>query len=177
MPRALTEKEKCAQCERLLEKGKDVVFLHGMRRVSVDDIARAAGMAKGTFYAHFETKERYLLALIEKIHKETFDKAKGMIFGGKEDGLAANVRVFFKELMRLPEMVFFIQNETEISLLIESSPEFELQSFKQMEEGMFGGLLKMAGIDTARVRPGVVHNCVHTSASGFPLSAWSAWLK
>ncbi len=50
MPRALTEQERCAQCERLLNKGRDVVLMYGMRKVSIEDIAKAAGMAKGTLW-------------------------------------------------------------------------------------------------------------------------------
>ena len=82
MPRPLTEQEKCAQCQRLLEKGKEAVISHGIRKVSVDDITKAAGMAKGSFYQHFESKEKYLYALLEKLHRETFTKAKQIIFEG-----------------------------------------------------------------------------------------------
>jgi AcrR family transcriptional regulator len=164
MPRALTEKEKCAQCERLLEKGKAIVFLHGIRKVSVDDIAKAAGMAKGTFYQHFDTKERYLLTLLKRLHSDIFQNAKAFIFNeaATEEGLRENVRVFMQQLLYIPEMVFFIQNERDIDLLIESFPDEEMRSFKEMEEGLFEGIMRMGGIDTDEVKPGVVHNFVHT---------------
>jgi AcrR family transcriptional regulator len=161
VPRALTEKEKSAQCDRLLDKGKEAVISYGMRRVSVDDITKAAGIAKGTFYQHFETKEHYLLALIERLHRSVFEKAKLMIFPVTGGGLQANVRIFLRELFNLPELVFFIKNETEITLLVESFHEGELQTFKQMEKGLFEGILRMAGIDTSAVKPGVVHNFIH----------------
>jgi AcrR family transcriptional regulator len=52
MPRALTEKEKSAQYRKLLDKGKKEVISHGIKKVSVDDIAKVAGIAKGTFYKY-----------------------------------------------------------------------------------------------------------------------------
>lgn len=163
MPRPLTEQEKCAQCQRLLEKGKEAVISHGIRKVSVDDITKAAGMAKGSFYQHFESKEKYLYALLEKLHRETFTKAKQIIFEGISDkhNLQANARDFLKKLFLLPEMVFFIQNERDIIALFETISNQEIQSFKQMEAELFSGLLRLAGVDTEKVKPGVVHNYVH----------------
>jgi AcrR family transcriptional regulator len=163
MPRALTEKEKCAQCQRLLEKGKAAVISHGIRKVSVDDITKAAAMAKGTFYQHFESKEKYLYALIEKIHHDTFIQAKQIIFSDPSDGnaLRVNAYIFLKRLFTLPEMAFFIQNEPDIIMLFETVPDHEIQSFKQMETDLFEGLLLLAGINTEKIKPGIVHNYVH----------------
>ena len=163
MPRALTEQEKCVQCQKLLEKGKAAVVSHGIRKVSVDDIAKAAGMAKRTFYQHFESKEKYLYALIEKIHNDAFSQAKQIIFSGTSDGdsLRTNVTSFLKSLFTMPEMAFLIQSENEIVDLFETVPNQELQSFKQMEADLFGGLLQLAEIDTKKIKPGIVHNYVH----------------
>ena len=163
MPRALTEKEKCAQCQKLLEKGKAAVISHGIRKVSVDDIAKAADMAKGTFYQHFESKEKYLYALIEKIHHDAFSQAKQIIFSGppSTDALRTNVIGFLKGLFNMPEMAFLIQNEHDMVDLFENVPNRELQFFKRMEADLFGKMLKLAGIDTEITKPGIVHNYVH----------------
>ncbi|MCL1964964.1 MAG: TetR/AcrR family transcriptional regulator [Firmicutes bacterium] len=163
MPRALTEQEKCAQCQRLLEKGKAAVLSHGIRKVSVDDIAKVSGMAKGTFYQHFESKEKYLYAFIKKIHHDTFTQARQIIFSETSDGdaLRLNAHNFLKSLFTMPEMAFFIQNEPDIVMLLEAVPNHELQSFKQMEADLFGGLLRLAGINTEKIKPGIVHNYVH----------------
>lgn len=163
MPRALTEKEKHEQRQKLLEKGKHVVLSYGIRKVSVDDIAKAAGLAKGTFYHHFESKEQYLCALIEKIHREAFSQAEQIILSslsGKGD-LRTNIRTFLQQLFHWPEMVFFIQNEPEIEMLFGAVSNQELQSFKQMEASLFDGILRAGGIDTHTIKPGIVHNYIH----------------
>lgn len=164
MPRALTEREKCAQCQKLLEKGKGIVLSRGIKNVSIDDIAKAAQIAKGTFYQHFDSKEKYLCALIEKIHNELFSQAEQIIFSGIPggDSLRANARGFLQKLFYMPEMAFFIQNERDIAALLETVPNQELQSFKHMEASLFEGILRLGGIDTAKVKPGIVHNYVHT---------------
>ncbi len=163
MPRALTEEERCAQCQKLLNKGKTVVLLYGIRKVSIDDIAKAAGMAKGTFYQHFSSKEAYLFALIEKIHHEAFEQAKQAIFreNAGDSPLRERVRDFLNKLFMLPEMAFFIRDEAEISALLEAAPGGDSEGFKQIEERLFTDILRFAGLDTAKVKPGIVHNYVH----------------
>ena len=163
MPRALTQEEKCAQCERLLEKGKAAVFAYGMRKVSIDDITGAAGLAKGTFYHHFESKEQYLYALVEKIHREAFARAEEMISGSLAGGgnLRENMRSFLVQLFDWPEIAFFLQNEPDIEKIFAAAPNRELRSFQQMEAGLFEGILRAGGMDTQIIKPGVVHNMLH----------------
>jgi AcrR family transcriptional regulator len=160
MPRALTDKEKCRQCRNLLEKGKGVVLSQGMRKISVDDITRAAGVAKGTFYQHFASKEMFLYELVWDFHKHIFAQAEQMLVNSGD--LQANARRVIAGLFLMPEMAFFIQNEHEITGIFESVPDQTLRSAKQMELAMFEKLLRAAGINTDIVKPGVVHNYIHT---------------
>ncbi|MCL2443594.1 MAG: TetR/AcrR family transcriptional regulator [Treponema sp.] len=159
MPRALTEQEKCRLCNRLLEKGKSIVLTQGIKKVSVDDIAKAAGMAKGSFYQHFESKEVFLYELINDIHKQIFTQAEQMLQAG--DDLRVNTRRFLMNLFHMPQMVFFTKNYNEINELFESMPEKEATSTKEMERELFEKLMIKAGIDTQKVKPGVVHNYLH----------------
>lgn len=160
MPRALTEQEKCRQCKRLLEKGKDVVLSHGIKKVSIDEITRAAGMAKGSFYQHFESKEQYMLELIVQVHRQIFSLAERALLGGSD--LRENARGLLSSLFHMPEMIFFSKYYHEIDELLDTLADHEVQSAEEMEVGMFEELLTAAGIDTQKVKPGVVHNFVHT---------------
>lgn len=49
---------------RILEVASELFITHGYRKASISDIARGAGIAKGTFYLYFETKIDVLLAAI-----------------------------------------------------------------------------------------------------------------
>ena len=159
MPRALTEQEKRRHRQKLLEKGQAVVLSQGIRRVSVDEIAKAAGMAKGSFYQHFDSKEQYLFALINDIHGKAFAQAERIILN--ENDLRTNIRDFLVTLFNVPEMVFLMKNFHDISELLESSPNREPLCAKQTEADMFKKLLLLAGTDTQKVSPGVVYNYIH----------------
>jgi len=160
MPRALTEQEKCRICQKVLEKGKAVVMSQGMRKTSVDDIARAAGIAKGSFYQHFETKEKFMYELVWHVHRQLFEQAEQMLLRG--DDIQKNARTLLTHLFNMSEMTFFIRNSQEITELFVSMSNQELQAGKQMEKLMFEKLLDMAEVNTEKVKPGVVHNYIHS---------------
>jgi len=159
MPRALTEREKCRQCRRLLEKGMPVVLLRGIRKVSIEDITKAAGMSKGAFYHHFESKEKFMVEVIMNLHRQIFALAEQVL--SSEGDLQKNTRKFLLNLFDMPEMSFFTKYYAEINELAESLAEYELQFAEEAEVNMYGKLLITFGINTQKVKPGVVHNLMH----------------
>lgn len=64
MPRAFSDPERDQIQTRLFEAGQDQFARLGLRRTGVADLARAAGIAKGSFYLFFPSKEALLLALL-----------------------------------------------------------------------------------------------------------------
>jgi AcrR family transcriptional regulator len=55
---------------RLLEAAKDAFAKRGYGEVNVDDICRAARIAKGSFYRHYRSKEELFLAVAESLADE-----------------------------------------------------------------------------------------------------------
>ncbi|NIM92934.1 MAG: TetR family transcriptional regulator [Anaerolineales bacterium] len=51
--------------EHLIQTGKDLFVKHGMRRVTVEEICREAGVSKPTFYKYFENKEALARRIVE----------------------------------------------------------------------------------------------------------------
>lgn len=51
--------------ERLLDAGVEHVRARGLAGTSVDDLCTAAGVTKGAFFHHFDSKEAYAVALAE----------------------------------------------------------------------------------------------------------------
>ncbi len=61
---------------RLLEAARDVIRAKGYTATTVDDICAAAGVTKGGFFHHFESKERLGIAAIER-----FEATASALFG------------------------------------------------------------------------------------------------
>jgi TetR/AcrR family transcriptional regulator, cholesterol catabolism regulator len=51
------------QQERIIEGARDLFFRHGMKSITMDDIASHLGMSKKTIYQFYEDKEGLILAL------------------------------------------------------------------------------------------------------------------
>jgi AcrR family transcriptional regulator len=59
--------------EELLEAAEKIFLAKGIAKTSVDEIVVAAGVAKGTFYLHFESKAKLLAALRDRFVANYFD--------------------------------------------------------------------------------------------------------
>ena len=70
MARGFSEQEKELIRSRLIEKGRDYFERFGVRRTSVADLAREAGIAKGSFYLFFESKEDLFLTINEEFDRQ-----------------------------------------------------------------------------------------------------------
>jgi len=178
MPRALTEKEKCGFCRKLLDKGSELALLHGIKKISVDDVTNAAGMAKGSFYQHFKSKEKFLCEMIEDIRKSIFEEARYLIqtsFKRRDIALYSRraefkqrsrkmnaARNYLVSLFQIPRMKFFLKNCGDINELYSSLPESEGDRTCYIDADMFGELIQLAGIDTRKIKSGIIHNYMHT---------------
>ena len=161
-PRALTDHEKAYQRQKIMAKARELLLTHGIRKVSVDDIVKAATMAKGSFYNHFKCKEDLLTQLVWEIYQDFIDQAAAVIRASGTAELRGNVAAFIRAILSEPDKVFFFVNHQELEDLIGSWNSSELHDFSAMEQKAFAGLITLAGKDTATVKPGVVHNYIHT---------------
>ncbi|WP_088831785.1 TetR/AcrR family transcriptional regulator [Paenibacillus tyrfis] len=58
------EKEAIREC--LLSKGKELFVQYGLKKTSLDDIVAACGIAKGSFYSFFDTKEELYFEIAKR---------------------------------------------------------------------------------------------------------------
>lgn len=52
------------RADRILDAAAELILRWGYRKTTIDDIARHAGVAKGTIYLHWKTREDLFMALI-----------------------------------------------------------------------------------------------------------------
>lgn len=64
---------------QLIKKAYELFITKGYENTSVDDIIASAGIAKGTYYYHFESKEQILEEVINMMIDESVEKAKQIL--------------------------------------------------------------------------------------------------
>jgi AcrR family transcriptional regulator len=67
---------------RILKAALDLFVRYGIKRTSIDDIAREAGIAKGTLYLYYQSKDALFAAVAERICAERLAMARDAAAGG-----------------------------------------------------------------------------------------------
>jgi AcrR family transcriptional regulator len=70
MPRAFSETERSRINSKLIAAGKRLINKAGIRFLVVDDVAREAGISKGSFYSFFPSREDFILSVFESWEEE-----------------------------------------------------------------------------------------------------------
>lgn len=95
MPKGFTEREKEIIRSTLIEKGQAFFTTHGIRKTSVEDLTRAAGISKGAFYLFFGSKEELFFEILEQFEAEFRQSIFAHVFQPGKSG-----RQNFKHLLK-----------------------------------------------------------------------------
>ena len=84
-----TENEKAHIRERLLSAGRELFPKYGLKKTSLEDLTRPAGIAKSSFYAFFDSKEALYLELLVAERGRLRGEISSDSFEGAVDGREA----------------------------------------------------------------------------------------
>ena len=99
--RAVALEDKEERRHALLDAAEALFLDQPQRVASVEEVARAAGVAKGTVYLYFPSKEEMLLALHER-HTAHYFAALMRVLGGRRAGFDEIWAATRENLVRLP---------------------------------------------------------------------------
>jgi AcrR family transcriptional regulator len=60
--------------ERVLDSAAELLVRWGYQRVTIDDVARHAGIGKGTVYLHFRSKDALFLTVLLRVHRALVER-------------------------------------------------------------------------------------------------------
>jgi AcrR family transcriptional regulator len=103
------------RAERILDAAAALIQRWGYNKTTIDDIARQAGVAKGTIYLHWKTREDLFVALITREELKLAEDMKQRIASDPE---GATLHGFVKHttlaFMKNPLMKAMLLNDTEM---------------------------------------------------------------
>lgn len=120
MATAFTQREREHIYERLQDVGLRCAATIGMKRATVDEIAREAGISKGAFYGFFASKEHLFLKILELIHNEMYGNAERILDERKDLSVKDRAALAIKEVCRVAEKrdaIPFIRDDVPVLLL------------------------------------------------------------
>nr|WP_277614318.1 TetR/AcrR family transcriptional regulator [Kaistia nematophila] len=103
-------------------RGASQVFLEkGFDAASMNDIARAAGVSKGTLYVYFENKERLFIELISAEKREELFRIVMLDFENHD--VEAVLKKFGRELCTILTKPYYIKAMRSVFSIINRMPE------------------------------------------------------
>ncbi len=96
----------CPHCERLLAAAEELFAERGCRRGTIAQICAGAGMATGSFYAHFGSKAEIFAAVVRRISAELTSAVRAAVeqADGQREITRACFGPYFELLLRRPWM-------------------------------------------------------------------------
>jgi AcrR family transcriptional regulator len=119
------------RAQRILDAASELIQRWGYNKTTVDDIARQAGVAKGTIYLHWKTREDLFLALIRREELMLVDDIKQRIDNDPEGAtLHGLMKHATLATMKNPLMkAVFLRNSDMIGEL--AHKEYASESYKE----------------------------------------------
>jgi AcrR family transcriptional regulator len=121
MPQIFDEEGRERVRVLLLENGFDLIKAHGLKKTSISDITKQAGIATGTFYNFFKTKEDFVYQIV--VYKRNLSKSilAELSHDGKID--RDGFKKYLMTLYTSDNNIFEYLNESELAQLRARWPE------------------------------------------------------
>ncbi len=104
---------RLARAHRILDTAADLVLRWGYDKTTVEDIARRTGVAKGTIYLHWKTREELFAALVRRERVEMITEVRRRLGDGPAT-LRDLLRSLASEVLGRPLMRASILGDSEV---------------------------------------------------------------
>lgn len=122
MPKIYSEEKRQEIKENLKSVALDIIKQHGLKKMSVEEITKRVGIAQGTFYNFFKSKELLVFELANE-YKEKSNKKVDEIIKNKGYLCKEDVReLYFNMILRDEDNVYRFLKRGDIQLLITRLP-------------------------------------------------------
>ena len=134
----VTQEERRAATKAAILKAARAIFGdQGFGAATIDQIAAAAGVAKGAVYHHFPTKEAVFEAVFELASRELVAEVISASVGAPDalTGMAAGTRAYFAACSRGPMARIILRD---------GSAVLGWERWRKIDEHHFGGMIPIA---------------------------------
>jgi AcrR family transcriptional regulator len=87
--------------KQMMEKAKELFAKKGYHPVTVDEVAEACGVAKGTLYLYFDSKADLFNEIFLDAHRKIIEQVRSIIVSGKDfEEILSDIFDYFEKFIR-----------------------------------------------------------------------------
>jgi AcrR family transcriptional regulator len=154
-PKPFSGQEKEMVKSKLIDAAEKSLATAGIRKTSVDELARAAGISKGAFYLFYDSKELLFLDALEReqarIHEAIL--ARVAQAHSPKDGFVTAVVLMYRDFIAKPWLLSFTGEDYEI--LLRRIPQERIQQHIELDDASTRRLQALLG-ERANLQPEVL---------------------
>lgn len=131
---------------RLIKAATELFTSQGYRKTSVDEIARRAGVAKGTVYTFFPTKAALMIAAVA-IEKKVMIQVLDPIISGtlpEKERLRFYVRTLLTATRELPLTTQLVRDEADFAEILDEMGDLDTVERREHGAAMISELIELA---------------------------------
>lgn len=164
-----SQPDRRARADRILDIAKDLLLRWGYRRITIDEIAKRAGVGKGTIYLHWRTREQLFAAVGSREAAAMTDAVvEAMRADATEIALHRYMRRLFVEAMRRPVLrAIFTRDADTLDRLLSDPSREPLENAKLVASREYLGVLIDHGLLRDGLRPEDLDYPLNTIVFGF----------
>lgn len=145
MTKAFSDKEKELIRNKLIEKGKELFDRYGLRKTSIGDLTNAVGIAQGSYYNFFQSKEELYFEIMEQEEKHM--KSRLLSTHKVEENLTKqSLEAFLSDAFGMIDESTFIKklmNGEDYELLVRKLPEERIAKHIETDSDILTPMITM----------------------------------
>jgi len=121
MPKVISDEERELTKQALHRAGVSLIKSKKLRNVTVDDITKTAGIAKGSFYSHYGSKEELLYEVLQNSANKLFKAVLDFRF---DDGdFKRNIEKALNDIYLAPDSIALYMQPEDIEYIRRKFPD------------------------------------------------------
>ena len=133
---------KVSREELILEAADRLLARYGYRKMTIDDLAREAGIGKGTVYLHFRSKEDVVLSHMDRIVNRVMARLKEIAASDAPPATKLSEMMVARVMIRFDSVQHFTENISEVLRDLRAALLQRREGYFEEEAKLLSGVLR-----------------------------------
>lgn len=149
MPKIVSEAERAEVREAIYSAAILLIRQKGIRKITVDDIARAVGISKGGFYSYYSSREICIYEVLRRSENELFARMESIMASRSPD--RQSIVACLREVFLAPDSIILYLSPTDLEALLRKLPPEYRESEQRKADDYFQRSLKLLKVETNKM--------------------------